>query len=145
MELDDADPASWVCKKADGSIQALFWNYTPIVPPKGMNDQQFYDHILPAREISPVVLRLAGLPAGSYSLTIYQTGYEVNDVFTRYLQMGAPSQLTPIQVQLLREQSDGVPDSVETIQVEAGRPFVRTFPMRENDVYLVKLDPLDGQ
>jgi xylan 1,4-beta-xylosidase len=145
QELADSDAASWVCKRPDGSVQALFWNYTPLVPPKGTNDQQFYHQIIPAREIRPVVLSIANLPAGSYSLAVYQTGYQVNDVFTRYLEMGAPSQLTPAQVQILREQSNGDPGSVETIQVEAGKPFVRTFPMRENDVYFVKIQPMDGR
>ena len=112
------------------------------MPPEGTNDQQFYDHIIPSQAIDPVVLRIADLPAGSYSLKIYQTGYQVNDVFTRYLEMGAPSQLTPTQVQILREQSNGDPDSVETIQVAAGKPFVRTFHMRQNDVYFVKIVPL---
>ena len=142
-ELVDTDLASWVCKCPDGCVQTLFWNYTPDVPPEGMNDQQFYDHIIPAKSIDPVVLRITHLPAGSYSLKIYQTGYQVNDVFTRYLEMGAPSQLTPIQVQILREQSNGDPNSVETIQVLPGQPFVRTFHMRQNDVFLVKLQPLD--
>jgi len=142
-ELADADPASWVCKSPDNSVQALFWNYTPIVPPEGMNDQQFYTNEIPAKPIGRVVLSITNLPAGSYSLEIYQTGYQVNDVFTRYLEMGAPSQLTPAQVEILREQSNGDPNSVETIQVEAGKPFVRTFPLRQNDVYFVKLLPLN--
>ena len=141
-ELTDTDPASWVCKARDGCVQALFWNYTPIVPPEGTNDQQFYDHIIPSKAIDPVVLRIADLPAGSYSLKIYQTGYQVNDVFTRYLEMGAPSQLTPTQVGILREQSNGDPNSVETIQVETGKPFVHTFHMRQNDVFFVELRPL---
>ena len=34
-ELKNADPASWVCLNPDHSVQALFWNYTPIVPPRG--------------------------------------------------------------------------------------------------------------
>ena len=143
-ELVDHDPASWVCKSKDHSVQALFWNYTPIVPPKGTNDQQFYDHVIPAKQIRPVKLRIAHLPAGSYSLRIYQVGYQTNDVFTRYLEMGSPSQLTPGQTQILREASNGDPETVETIQVEAGKPFVRSFPMRQNDVYLVKLAPLDA-
>jgi xylan 1,4-beta-xylosidase len=67
----------------------------------------------------------------------------VNDIFTRYLEMGAPLQLTPTQVQILREQSNGDPDAVETIQVEPGKPFVRTIPMRENDVDFVKIEPMD--
>jgi len=141
-ELVNADPASWVCRSKDHSVQALFWNYTPIVPPEGMNDQQFYTNEIPAKDLGRVVLSITNLPAGSYSLEIYQTGYQVNDVFTRYLDMGAPSQLTPTQVEILRAQSNGDPESVETIQIEAGKPFVRTFPMRQNDVYFVKLLPL---
>jgi xylan 1,4-beta-xylosidase len=142
LELDDTDPASWVCKSPDHSVQALFWDYTPIVPPEGMNDQQFYKNEIPARDIGRTVLTITNLPAGSYSLEIYQTGYHVNDVFTRYLDLGSPSQLTPAQVEILREQSMGDPESVETIQIEAGKPFVRLFPLRQNDVYFVKILPL---
>ena len=141
-ELVNADPASWVCKSPDNSVQALFWDYTPIVPPEGMNDQQFYKQQIPAKEIGQAVLSITNLPAGSYSLEIYQTGYRVSDVFTRYLDMGSPSQLTPTQVEILREQSQGDPESVETIQIEADKPFVRTFAMRQNDVYFVKLLPM---
>lgn len=141
-ELVNADPGSWVCKTPDNSVQALFWDYTPIVPPAGMNDQQFYQHEIPTKPIGRVVLSIANLPAGSYTLEIYQTGYRVNDVFTRYLDMGSPSQLTPGQVGILRKQSDGDPESVETIQIETGKPFVRTFSMRQNDVYFVKVRPL---
>jgi len=141
-QLADPDPASWVCASPDHSVQALFWNYTPIVPPQGMNDQQFYKNEIPAQEIRPLTLSITNLPAGSYSLEIYQTGYQVNDVFTRYLEMGAPSQLTPAQVEILRAQSNGDPESVETIQIQAHQPFVHTFALRQNDVYFVKIIPL---
>jgi xylan 1,4-beta-xylosidase len=140
-ELVNADPASWVCKNKDNSVQALFWDYTPIVPPAGTNDQQFYKQKIPAKETGQVVLSIANLPAGSYSLKIYQTGYQANDVFTRYLEMGAPSQLTPTQVGILREASKGAPQTVETIRIDKGKPFVRTFSMRQNDVYFVKILP----
>ena len=141
FELADADPASWVCKSKDNSVQALFWDYTPIVPPEGTNDQQFYQHEIPAKESGRAQLCITNLPAGSYTLEIYQTGYRANDVFTGYLDLGSPSQLTPGQVEILREQSTGDPESVETIQIETGKPFVRTFPMRQNDVYFVKILP----
>jgi xylan 1,4-beta-xylosidase len=140
-ELVNADPASWVCKNKDNSVQALFWDYTPIVPPAGTNDQQFYKQKIPAKETGQVVLSIANLPAGSYTLEIYQTGYQANDVFTRYLEMGAPSQLTPTQVGILREASKGAPQTVETIRIDKGKPFVRTFSMRQNDVYFVKILP----
>ena len=140
-ELADADPASWVCKSPDNSVQVLFWNYTPIVPPTGMNDQQFYQHEIPAQQIGRVTLSITNLPAGSYTLEIYETGYRTNDVFTGYLDLGSPSQLTRGQVEILRKQSNGDPVSVETIQIETGKPFARTFSMRQNDVYFVKILP----
>ncbi len=142
-ELANADPASWVCKCPDNSVQALFWDYTPIVPPSGTNDQQFYRNEIPATDIGQVVLSITSLPAGSYALEIYHTGYRANDVFTSYLDLGSPSQLTPGHVEILRQQSKGDPESVETIQIETGRPFVRAFSMRQNDVYFVKLRPLE--
>lgn len=141
-ELANPDPASWVCKGDDNSVQALFWNYTPIVPPKGTNDQQFYNREIQAHDLGEVQLSITNLPTGSYSLKIYQTGYCANDVFTGYLDLGSPSQLTPTQVELLRRQSNSDPEKVETIQIEAGKPFTRTFPMRQNDVYFVKLERL---
>ena len=67
----------------------------------------------------------------------------MNDVVTRYLEMGAPPQLTPTQVRILCEQSNGDPDAVETIQVEPGKPFGRTIPMRKSDVDFVKIEPMD--
>jgi xylan 1,4-beta-xylosidase len=142
LELADADPASWVCKGRDNSVQALFWDYTPNLPPAGMNDQQFYPHEFPVKEIGRAVLSITNLPAGSYTLEIYQTGYRVDDVFTSYLDLGLPSQLTRGQVEILREHSNGDPKSVETIQIETGMPFVRTFSMRQNDAYFVKILPL---
>jgi xylan 1,4-beta-xylosidase len=140
-ELNNTDPASWACTSPDHSVQALFWNYTPIVPPAGKNDQQLYQQEIPAKESGRVQLCITNLPAGSYTLEIYQTGYRANDVFTGYLDLGSPSQLTPAQVGILREQSSGSPQTVETIQIEEGKPFIRTFPMRQNDVYFVKLLP----
>lgn len=142
QELVNGDPASWVCKDKDGSVQALFWNCTIIVPPAGTNDQQFYNHEIQAKNISDATLSITNLPAGNYRLEIYHTGYCANDVFTGYLDMGSPSQLTRAQVESLSKQSDGKPETTETIRIKAGKPFTRTFPMRQNDVYFVKLLPM---
>ena len=69
------------------------------------------------------------------------TGQQTNDVFTGYLDLGSPSQLTPTQVEILRKQSSWDPQTVETIQIGEGKPFVRTFLLRQNDVYFAKLLP----
>jgi xylan 1,4-beta-xylosidase len=144
QELVNSDPASWVCK-SDNEVQALLWDYTPIVPPAGTNDQQFYNHEIPAQDIGQARLNIAHLPAGTYSLEIYHTGYGANDVFTSYLHLGSPSQLTRAQVESLRQQSSGKPETTETIQIEDGKPFTRTFHLRQNDVYFVKLLPMNGK
>lgn len=141
-ELVNRDAASWVCKSPDKSVQALVWDFTPIVPPAGTNNQQFYSHEIPAEITGQATLAITNLPAGNYRLEIYQTGYRANDVFTAYLNLGAPAQLTQLQVGKLRGLSDGRPKSVETVRIKKGRPFVRAFDLRQNDVYFVKLQPL---
>jgi xylan 1,4-beta-xylosidase len=144
-QLVDADPASWVCKNPDGSVQALFWNYTPIVPPDGVNDQQFYQHEVPTIRLGNVQLRINNLPTGNYMLEIYQTGYRINDVYTGYLDLGSPSQLTRAQVADLREKTKGDPTLVTSFQIEKDKPFVHNFNLRQNDVYFVKLLPESGK
>jgi xylan 1,4-beta-xylosidase len=141
LELRDGDSASWVCKGADGSVQALFWDYTPQVPPAGMNDQEYYAHELPAGSRGLVRLSIAHLPAGRYRMEVCRTGYRTNDVFTAYLDLGAPSQLTRDQVAALAKRSDGAPQSVEAVTVQDGKPLERTFALRQNDVYLVRILP----
>ena len=32
MELVNAADSSWVCRNRAGDVQALFWNFTPVVP-----------------------------------------------------------------------------------------------------------------
>jgi xylan 1,4-beta-xylosidase len=73
------------------------------MPPDGMNDQQCYQHEIPANDWGRVQLCITDLPVGSYALKIFQTGYRANDVYTGYLDLGAPAQLTPAWVGILRE------------------------------------------
>jgi xylan 1,4-beta-xylosidase len=72
----------------------------------------------------------------------YQTGYRTNDLLTSYIDLKSPSQLTRDQVALLAEKSSGKPESVETVEVTAGKPWERVFPLRQNDVYFIKLVPV---
>lgn len=140
-ELVDADESSWVCRNAEGGVQALVWNFTPVAPPAGVNDQVFYKQEQPARPAAPVLLRIANLPAGVYALQVYRTGYRMNDAYTMYLDMGAPEQLTRAQADALRDGASGAP--VEQALVKhAGGLFTKDLPLRENDVVLVVLRKL---
>src|SRR5450756_2673029 len=86
QDLVNADDSSLVCRNAAGDLQALLWDFTPVVPPAGVNDQVI-----------------------SYWLQVYQTGYRVNDAYTMYLDMGAPDQLTRAQTEALRQGASGAP------------------------------------
>jgi xylan 1,4-beta-xylosidase len=140
-ELVNADDSSWVCRDAAGGVQALLWNFTPVVPPAGVNDQAFYKLEQPARPAGVTSLRVGNLPAGTYSLRVYRTGFRVNDAYSLYLDMGAPNQLTRAQVEALQKGASGAP--VQQVMLKhPGGTFTKDFPLRENDVVLVLLRKL---
>lgn len=131
-------PQSWITRSGDHEVQALFWNYTPIAPPAGMDDQTFYKQELPAAPARRVVLKLTHLHPGRYRLAVYRIGYEQNDAYTAYLHLGAPSQLTRRDVAELQASASGAPAETRRIDLHQGT-FQQTFAMRENDVYFVTL------
>ena len=141
QELVNADDSSWVCRNAAGDLQALLWDFTPVVPPAGVNDQVFYKREQPARPARPASLRVRNLPAGTYWLQVYQTGYRVNDAYTMYLDMGAPDQLTRAQTEALRQGASGAPLQQVSLKHPGGL-FTKDLPLRENDVLLVMLRKL---
>jgi xylan 1,4-beta-xylosidase len=140
-ELAGSDDSSWVCRNSHGDVQALIWDYTPVVPPAGTNDQVFYKKEQPSKPLGKASLRIDNLPAGTYSLETYQTGYRVNDAYTAYLDLGAPDQLTREQAQMLRQTASGAP-AKQLLVKHPGGAFVEDFPLRENDVFLVTLQKL---
>ena len=140
-ELANKDDASWVCRDAHGGVQALLWDYTPIVPPDGTNDQAFYKREQATKALGKVSLHIDHLPAGAYWLEVRQTGYRVNDAYTQYLDLGAPDQLTRAQADILKHGASGAP--IERLLVKhSGGAFVRELPLRQNDVFLVTLEKL---
>jgi xylan 1,4-beta-xylosidase len=140
-ELANRDDSSWVCRNASGDVQALVWDFTPITPPDGVNDQVFYKQEQPSRPAGAASLKIENLPAGTYALAVYQTGYRANDAYTMYLDMGSPGQLTRAQQETLRETASGAPARQEVVKHPGGL-FVKDFPMRQNDVFLFILRKL---
>ena len=138
QDVSSDDAQSWVTRSADGSVQALVWDYTPIVPPKGETDQSFYRKELPPANKGTLRVELDQLPKGRYSVSTYAVGYQKTDAYTAYLRMGAPSQLTQAQVQALDKIASGAPVEQSVID-HPGGAFVREMPLRENDIFLVVL------
>jgi xylan 1,4-beta-xylosidase len=137
-ELVNADPASWVTTDAAGGIQALFWDFTPIAPPQGTNDQAFYKGDLPPKPKGKVRFEITDVPEGTYLVEVFRAGYHVNDAYGTYLALGSPSQLSPAQVQAIKRANGGSPSSSEVVKISGGN-FAREFDLRENDVFLVTL------
>jgi xylan 1,4-beta-xylosidase len=141
QDVTSDDPQSWITRSADGSVQALVWDYSPMVPPAGQTNQSYYRNELPPVNKGTLHLRLSGLKAGRYRVSTYAVGYQRNDAYTAYLRMGAPHQLTPAQVSTLNGLSTGTPESVTEIVVDS-EPYRRDLPLRSNDVYLIVLTPI---
>lgn len=137
-ELVNSDASSWVTRSNDGSVQGLFWDFSPIQPPEGLNDQAYYKRELPSKEKGTARFEVTGLAPGTYLLQVYRTGYRINDAYTAYLDVGAPAQLTLAQVEAIQAVAAGAPSESQQVHVGDGR-FSRTFPVRENDVYQLLL------
>jgi xylan 1,4-beta-xylosidase len=137
-EIGCDDPDAFACKSDDG-VQVLFWNYT--CPKQDAPNQVFYKRDLPPGSSQPALLTIDGLEEGRYEMTVCQTGYRVNDVYTAYLDMSVPwpETLSRDQVRMLDEQNSGRPVSKKSVYVEKGQPLSERFQVRDNDVFLVKL------
>jgi xylan 1,4-beta-xylosidase len=108
--------------------------------PEGLNNQQYFIKDLPAKSKGEVQVNLKGLKKGAYTLSISQVGYQRNDAFTAFIGMGSPDQLSKPQVATLKSLATGKPSQQRRVVVGSDGRFSTSLPMRENDVYLVKLD-----
>ena len=139
-ELKSADSSAIICKNTGGNVQALVWNFTIDHPGDTVNNQVFYKRNLPAKALPPAKLKLEGLKPGKYLVSIYQTGYGVNDPYTAYFKLGSPSQLTREQVKLLKLQNSDKPVQQNTVTVTASGKFEKQLNIRQNDVFLVTIN-----
>jgi xylan 1,4-beta-xylosidase len=137
-ELSNPDPSSYVCTDAHGGTQVLLWDLTSPTDGK-ISNQDYFFHSQPAHEKGRVLVKLKSLSPGSYHLAVYQTGFGVNDPFSRYLEMGQPADLSREAVGELKKLSSGMPVSETTVTVADNGTFDTALPLRENDVYFLSL------
>ena len=140
-ELKNADRKSFANVDAKGNLRLLAWDYTHTLP-ENINNQQYFIKDLPARAKGKVRLDVKGMRPGAYALSLSQVGYKRNDAFTAYIGMGSPKQLTRQQVGALKATATGKPSEQRQVRVGADGRFALELPMRENDVYLLKLTRL---
>ncbi len=138
VELKHDDPASWVCRDADGGAQILLWDLTRPADATVAN-QAIFRKLNPAASKGHVQVNLTNVPPGNYRLALHQVGFEKNDAYSAYLKMGAPTQLTRTQEQTLRAAASGKPEFEREIKIGTDGRFSETLPLRENDVLLLTL------
>jgi xylan 1,4-beta-xylosidase len=136
-ELQNTDSSSWATKNKKGDVQLLFWDFTNTHPGDSVNNQQYYIQDLPSKSKGSVKIEVTGLQKGKYTLEIYKVGYKVNDVYTDYLAMNKPNQLTKQQVNTLKEKNNGAAIATETLIVDSKGNYSKDFKINENDVLLL--------
>ncbi len=137
-ELQNADPSSYACSDDRGGAQVLLWDITHPTDGK-LSDQDFFFHPHPARDKGTVTVRLRNLQPGNFHLAVYRIGYGYNDPYSRYLELGHPSDLSREAVKELQSLSAGKPVSETSVTVTASGDFETTLPLREDDVYFLSL------
>jgi xylan 1,4-beta-xylosidase len=143
-ELKNSDARSWVCRDKNGGAQILLWDLTHPTGGK-IADQVYFRQPHPAADKGAVEIKLAGVPRGKYERQVWRVGYQQNDAYTAYLEMGAPPQLTRAQEKILRDASRGEPESSGEIEINSTGEFTDTLPLRGNDVILLKIVPLPAR
>ncbi len=136
-ELRSNDSESWITRSKNG-VQAIIWNYSPHKTEE--SDQVHYKKDLPAKDYGKVSVKISDIPAGNYRMNVYQVGYQVNDVYSNYLKIGAPKSLTREQVKDLALKNDGKPVETSEIRVNAKQNFTKEISLRENDVFMITLE-----
>lgn len=139
FEIKNDDKASWVCKNRSGDIQTLIWDFTIPQTENRERNQVYYKRDIPAKHKETIQLNYSNIAAGRYMLSIVKVGYQSNDVYGTYMQMGSPKQLTKNQVQALNEINSGAAIVNEIIEVKNNQPFKYELPIRENDMLFINL------
>lgn len=139
FEIKNDDKASWVCKNRRGDIQTLIWDFTIPQTADRERNQVYYKRDIPAKYKETIQLNYSNIAAGRYMLSIVKVGYQSNDVYGTYMQMGSPKQLTKTQVQALNEINSGAAIVNEIIEVKNNQPFKYELPIRENDMLFINL------
>jgi xylan 1,4-beta-xylosidase len=118
---------------------AIIWKWEQ--PKQKTSNRPFFTKVLPAASAPPVRLMFSGLKPGAYQLRVRRTGFRKNDPQAAWLEMGSPTDLSPTQLQHLRQLTRDRPETDKTVLVRRNGVVELRLPMRSNDVVLIELTP----
>jgi xylan 1,4-beta-xylosidase len=143
LACDDANV--WACRSNEGAVQVLLWDYTH--PEQDRPNAQFFARDWPAKPTGPVRLNVSNLAPGEYHVSVTRVGYRQNDIYTAYLDLGAPGGrpdnpcLLPDDILAkLRPSCTGAPET-RRVLVEQTGDLTLELPLNQNDVYLITVEP----
>jgi xylan 1,4-beta-xylosidase len=121
------------------TTSALVWSWE--LPDQPVSNRPFFTKLHPPGPSRPAEVQFTSLAPGSYQLTVRRTGFQANDAYTRYLEMGSPTSLSVAQLDELEDLTRDLPETSRTVRVGADGRFSMRIPMRANDVVLLQLEP----
>ena len=83
--------------------------------------------------------KVANLQPGNYRLVVQRIGYHHHDAYSRYLELGQPTDISRETVGDLKKLSNEGPVSESNIAVTSSGEFSTSLPLCENDVYFLSL------
>lgn len=131
-----------IVTKYGESLRAVIWDYSP--PKQDVPNDPFYHRDLKPINRETVKFQFKNLPKGTYKIVRHGVGYQRNDVYGAFLNLGSPkgssANLSREVLNLLKksyQSEERLPD----IRVDNGYAEV-TLPMRTNDVWYLELSRL---
>jgi xylan 1,4-beta-xylosidase len=121
----------------------LLWDWRQ--PEQTISNRPFFTRVLPAQAARTTEVRFTGLAPGSYRLTVRRTGFHANDAHSRYLEMGSPKSLSPVQQAELERLTRDAPEISKTVRIGADGRYTLSLRMRGNDVVLALIEPAKAQ
>ena len=118
----------------------MIWDFQQ--PQQNVSNHPFYSHIVPAETAPPLQLSVGHLKAHRYRLKVFRTGFRANDVYSAYIDMGAPKSLTPEQLAQLSSITRDLPEVDRIVHVRNNGAYHFSIPMHTNDVVLVTIEQL---
>jgi xylan 1,4-beta-xylosidase len=135
--IKSSDPQAFLSTK-DGNLTAVIWDFEQ--PEQKVSNRSFYTKLIPNHSAAPVRLQITHLaPHAAYRLELRRTGYNANDAYSAYIEMGSPKELSAAQLAHLNELTRDLPETEKLLQSGPDGALELTVPMNSNDIVLVKL------
>ncbi len=122
----------------NGGVSAVIWDFQQ--PEQKLSNGPFYRRLVPAVPAPSVEVSVSHLKPGDYQLKVHRAGFRANDAYSAYLDMGAPKELTPEQLDRLQTLTRDLPEIDRRVRVEKSGSYKLSLPMRSNDVVLVTIE-----